>query len=103
MCLILPCLVLGLPIILSIFGEDNYEQFQYVSIVNNKKCFVDPKSKVVLKSVRVCSVWGWGGMEWNHSIPLARNRSIPVFGLDKKIVTGRFHPCVRFWNGMRME
>jgi hypothetical protein len=53
MCLILPCLVLGLPIILSIFGEDNYEQFQYVSIVNNKKCFVDPKSKVILKSVRI--------------------------------------------------
>jgi hypothetical protein len=41
---------------------------------------------VFFQTFRVCSVWGWGGMEWNHSIPLARNRSIPVFGLDKKIV-----------------
>lgn len=37
-------------------------------------------------SPRVCSVLELGGMEWNHSIPLSWNRSIPVFGLDKKLL-----------------
>ena len=52
---------------------------------------------------RVCSVLELVGMEWNRSIPAERNRSILVFGLDKKIVTEPFHSCVRFWNGDGME
>jgi hypothetical protein len=43
--------------------------------------------------------FGWGGMEWNHSIPLSQNRSIPVFGLDKKLSRNRSIPVFGFGMG----
>ena len=50
-------------------------------------------------SLRVCSVSECEGMEWNHSIPLSRNRSIPVFGLDKKLSRNRSIPVFGFGMG----
>jgi hypothetical protein len=51
----------------------------------------------------VCSVLEWGGMEWNHSIPPEWNRSILVFGLDKKLSWNRSILVFGFGMGVRME
>jgi hypothetical protein len=47
------------------------------------------------------------GVEPFHSTPLSRNRSIPVFGLDKKLSWNRSIPVFGFgmgweWNGMEL-
>jgi hypothetical protein len=49
--------------------------------------------------IRMCSVLGCEGMEWNHSILLSRDHSIPVFGLDKKLSWNRSIPVFSFGMG----
>lgn len=76
--------------------EDNFIScidFSHGLLVQHLKEFVS-----LWTHLRVCSVVECEGMEWNHSILLSRNHSIPVFGLDKKL--SRNHSIRVFGFGM---